>query len=38
MVEEIELSQRFKTTAEAQSFVDGGLRAQRIYRALIHER
>lgn len=38
MVEEIELSQRFKTTAEAQSFVDAGLRAQRIYRAVIHER
>jgi hypothetical protein len=37
MVEEIELSQRFKTTAEAQSFVHAGLRAQRIYRALIHE-
>jgi hypothetical protein len=38
MVEEIEVSQRFKTMAEAQSFVDAGLRAQQIYRALIHER
>jgi len=38
VVEEIELSQRFKTLAEAQSYADAGLRAQRIYRELIHER
>jgi len=28
------LTQRFKTEAEAQSYADEGLRAQRIYRTL----
>ena len=33
-VEEMVLSQRFATEAEAQRHADDGLRAQRIYRAL----
>jgi len=34
VVEEVVLTQRFNTLAEAQDFVDEGLRAQRIYRSL----
>jgi hypothetical protein len=33
-VEEVVISPRFNTREEAQSFVDAGLRAQRIYRSL----
>ena len=35
VVEEVVLTQRFNTLAEAQDFVYEGLRAQRIYRSLI---
>jgi len=34
-VKEVVLTQRFNTLAEAQDFVDEGLRAQCIYRSLI---
>jgi hypothetical protein len=33
-VEEVLISQRFKTLEDAQEFVDVGLRAQKIYRSL----
>jgi len=38
VLEEIVLSQRFKTMTEAQSFIDVRVRAQRIYRELNHKR
>ena len=34
VVEEVVYTERFATTAEAQKFVDDGLRARRIYRSL----
>jgi len=34
-IEEIVLSQRFETEAEAQSYADDSLRTQRIYRGLV---
>jgi hypothetical protein len=36
-VEEVLISQRFKTLEDAQEFVDAGLRALRIYRNLTDE-
>ena len=38
VLEEVMLTQRFETEAEAQSYADEGLRAQRIYRALTQHR
>jgi hypothetical protein len=37
-LEEIVLTQRFETEADAQNCADAGLRAQRIYRALMRAR
>jgi len=37
-VEEVLISQRFKTLEDAQEFVDAGLRAQRHYRSLTDEK
>ena len=37
-VEEVLISQYFNTLEEAQTFVDDGLRAQRIYRSLTRRR
>ena len=37
-VEEVVLTKRFETEAEAQRYADDGLRAQRIYRALRQHR
>ena len=34
VVEEVVYTERFATTADAQKFVDDGLRARRIYRSL----
>ncbi len=34
VVEEVVYTERFATTADAQKFVDDGLRARRIYRGL----
>src|SRR5262249_5827256 len=38
VLEEVMLTQRFETEAEAQSYADDGLRAQHIYRALTQHR
>jgi len=38
VLEEIVLTQRFETEADAQNCADAGLRAQRIYRALMRAR
>jgi hypothetical protein len=38
VLEEVVLTQRFETEAEAQKHADDGLRAQRIYRALTQHR
>jgi hypothetical protein len=37
-VEEVVLTPRFETEAEAQSYADAGLRAQRIYSAILKHR
>ena len=38
VLEEVMLTQRFKTEVEAQRYADEGLRAQRIYRSLRQHR
>jgi hypothetical protein len=38
VLEEVVFTQRFETAAEAQSYADAGLRAQRIYRDLTPHR
>ena len=38
VLEEVVLTQRFETEAEAQSYADDGLRARQIYRALTQHR